>query len=137
MKTATWGELERFFRCDGWTEVRRTGDVRYERELPDGELLRSARSAGKSSQTIGRDRFAEILRVQLKVDATAFWICVRTCVPVPRPALVAAPSTTRLSAWIARRLEQELELRSDQISRMKLTDAEAQRLLDEHRSRPR
>lgn len=137
MKTATWGELELFFRCDRWTEVRRTGDVRYEKELPDGELLRSARSAGKSGQTIGRDRFAEILRAQLKVDATAFWTCVKTCLPVPRPASVATPPTARLSAWIARWLEPELGLRSDQIASMRLTDADAERLLDEHRSRPR
>lgn len=137
MKTATWGELERFFRCDGWTEVRRTGDVRYERELPDGELLRSARSSGKSSETIGRDNFAEIVRVQLKVDATAFWTCVKTCRPVPRPATIASRPPARLSAWIARRLEQELGLRSDQIASMQLTNADAERLLDEHRSRPR
>lgn len=137
MKTATWGELERFFKCDGWTQVRRTGDVRYEKELPDGELLRSARSAGKASQTIGRDRFAEILRAQLKVDTSAFWACVKTCLPVPRPPSVATPPTARLSAWIARRLEQELGLRPDQIAGMRLTDAHAERLLDEHRSRPR
>jgi len=137
VKTATWGELERFFRCDGWTEVRRTGDVRYERELSDGELLRSARSSGKSDETIGPDRFAEILRVQLKVDAIAFWTCVKTCRPVPRPATVAPPPPARLSAWIARQVERELGLRSDQIAAMKITDADAQRLLDEHRSRPR
>jgi len=136
MKPATWGELERFFRCDGWTEVRRTGDIHYEKELPDGELLRSSRSSGKSTETIGRDKFAEILRVQLKVEATTFWTCVKTCEPVPRPAVVAPPPP-RLSAWIARRLERELGLRSDQIAGMKLTDPDAQRLLDEHRARPR
>lgn len=137
MKPATWDELERFFKCDGWTEVRRTGDIHYEKELPDGELLRSGRSSGKSAETIGRDKFSEILRVQLKVDATAFWTCVRTCAPVPRPAAVAPPSPAGLSAWIARRLERELGLRSDEIAAMNPTNADAQRLLDEFRSRPR
>lgn len=136
MKPATWAELERFFRCDGWTEVRRTGDIHYEKELPDGELLRSGRSSGKSTATIGRDKFSDILRVQLKVDQTAFWMCVRRCTPVPRPAPLPPQSPARLSAWIARRLERELGLRPDQIADRRLTDVEAQRLLDEFRSQP-
>ena len=137
MKPATWAELERFFRCDGWTEVRRTGDIHYEKELPDGELLRSGRSSGKSTETIGRDKFADILRVQLKVDAATFWTCVRTCTPVPRPAPVPPEAPIRLSAWIARRLERELGSRPDQIAERKLNDVDAQRLLDDFRSRPR
>lgn len=46
----TWREFERFLAIDGWVEVRRTGHVSYEKELPDGEILQTHRSlAGDKS----------------------------------------------------------------------------------------
>lgn len=64
MRSATWGDLRKFFEADRWKLDRTTGDAHYEKLLPDGTLLRSKRSLGKDTQVIGPDLFRRILRVQ-------------------------------------------------------------------------
>lgn len=135
MKPATWADLEKFFRADGWTEVRRTGDIHYENHLPTGEVLRSSRSSGKFTTTIGRVLFAEMLRVQLGVDAATFWEIVLRGKPAPRPAPEQPVVAPQLPTWLARRLQRELGLRPDQL--FGLTEAEATKRLEEFRSRPK
>ena len=41
MRTATYDEILRFLRIDGWVPVRTTGHVHYEKRLPSGETLRA------------------------------------------------------------------------------------------------
>lgn len=126
--------MARFFAADDWREVRRTGDIRYEKALPSGDLLRSKRPSGKTSEAIGPDLFHEILRMQLRVSVAAFWKCVDTGKPVPRPSEPLPVRQPSLPAWLARALERELGLRADQL--IGVPEDEARRRLDEHRSRP-
>ena len=135
MKPATWADLEVFFKADDWVELRRTSDIHYEKELPGGEVLRSSRSSGKSGTAIGKDKFSEILRVQLKIDAKTFWSCVESGKPVERRVAEQAPARPRLPAWLARQLEREMGLRPDQL--VGLTEDEAHGRLMAFRSRPR
>ena len=41
MRPATYDEILRFLRIDGWVPVRTTGHVHYEKRLPSGETLRT------------------------------------------------------------------------------------------------
>lgn len=134
MRAATWGDLARFFVADGWTETRRTGDIRYEKPLPTGELLRSKRPSGKTGETIGPDLFREILRTQLRVSVSAFWECIDAGVPVVRPSGPLPDRSASLPAWLAAALERELGLRGDELIGM--TEEEARHRLYEHRARP-
>lgn len=134
MRSATWGDLRKFFKADGWHLERATGDAHYEKVLRDGTLLRSKRSLGKDHDAIATDLFRQILRVQLHVSDPDFWDAVRSGKPVARPgaALPAAPTT--LPAWLVQRLRHEVGLSEKAISR--LSEADARRRLEEHRSGP-
>jgi hypothetical protein len=83
VRTPTWGEVERFCTIDGWTEVRRTGHVFYEKVLPSGTLLRTHRSFA-SRKTMSPGRFKAILRFQLLVTEEQFWRALETGRPVDR-----------------------------------------------------
>lgn len=134
MRAATWGDLRKFLRADRWQLIRTTGDAHYEKVLPDGTLLRSKRSLGKDSDTIGPDLFRQILRVQLRVSEAEFWEAVRRGKPVDRPS-GPAPAMPALPLWLVERLQIEVGLSAIAISR--LSEAEARRKLEKHRSRPR
>lgn len=135
MRSPRWSDLARFFAADGWEEIRRTGDIRYEKDLGDGEVLRSKRPSGKSDEAIGADLFHEILRVQLRVSARAFWQCVDNGRPAARPSSPLPDPIPGLPAWLAAALERELGLRAADLAGM--SEADARHALDEHRSRPR
>lgn len=134
MRSATWGDLRRFFKADGWRLDRATGDAHYEKLLGDGTLLRSKRSLGKDSEAIGRDLFRTILRVQLRVSEAEFWKAVRSGESVPRPSPALPDGATGLPAWLWERLRRELGLSDSAIAR--LSEHQARRKLEEHRSRP-
>lgn len=134
MRSATWGDLRQFFRVDGWKLVRTTGDAHYEKVLPDGALLRSKRSIGKDSDAIGPDLFRQILRVQLSVSEADFWEAVRHGKPVSRPSAPPPPAPT-LPAWLVERLRREVGISETAIAR--LSEGQARKKLDEHRTRPR
>ena len=135
MRPATWGDLRKFFTADRWRLDRTTGDAHYEKVLPDGTLLRSKRSLGKDSQTIGQDLFRTILRVQLRVSEADFWKAVRTGKPAVRPSSPLPEPRAGLPAWLVERLRSEVGLSESAIAR--LSEDEARQRLDDHRSRPR
>jgi len=135
VKTATWADLARFFKADVWVEDRRTGDIRYEKVLDSGDVLRSKRPSGKTDEAISKDLFGAILRIQLRVSSQEFWDCIESGTPVARPGRPLEPPSTALPLWLARRLHAELGLREAEIAGM--TEAEARRLLDDFRSRPK
>lgn len=136
MRTATWSDLGRFFEVDGWQQTRQTGDIHFEKVLVDTrEVLQSKMSAGKGSVTIGRNLFAEICRMQLRVTQQQFWACLETGQPAPRPAPTAPEPANAMPAWLAIRLHAEIGLTLREIS--ELTESQARQMLDEFRSRPR
>lgn len=83
MRTPTWAQIEKFCRLDGWSEVRRTGHVHFEKVLGDGTVLRTHRSFA-SRKTMSPGRFNAILRYQIRVTAEQFWETVDTGEPVDR-----------------------------------------------------
>jgi hypothetical protein len=135
VRSATWGDLRKFFKADRWKLDRTTGDAHYEKVLPHGTLLRSKRSLGKDSETIGPDLFRAILRVQLRVSEADFWKAVRSGEPVARPSAPLPTAAAGVPAWLAERLRREVGLNDSAIGR--LSEDEARRKLEEHRSRPR
>ena len=134
MRSSTWGDLRKFFKADRWKLDRTTGDAHYEKVLGDDTLLRSKRSLGKDSDSIGPDLFRQILRVQLRVSEADFWHAVRSGKPATRPS-APLPSRIGLPAWLAERLRREVGLSDSAIGR--LSEDEARRRLEKHRSRPR
>lgn len=133
MRSATWGDLRKFFKADRWKLDRRTGDAHYEKVLGDGTFLRSKRSLEKDSDSIGPDLFRQILRAQLRVSEADFWQAIRSGKPVTRPS-APLPSPIGLPAWLAESLRREVGLSDSAIAR--LSEAEGRRRLEEHRSRP-
>jgi len=83
VRTPTWAQVERFCRIDGWTEVRRTGHVHFEKVLPDGTVLRTHRSFA-SRKTMSSGRFRAVLRYQLSISEEQFWQALATRKPVDR-----------------------------------------------------
>lgn len=135
MRSATWGDLRKFFKADRWKLDRTTGDAHYEKVLPDRTLLRSKRSLGKDTEAIGRDLFRAILRVQLHASEADFWRAVREGEPVARPSAPLPEPRAGLPAWLAERLRREVGLSESEIAR--LSEDEARQRLDERRSGPR
>lgn len=83
MRTPSWADVERFCRVDGWSEVRRSGHVFYEKVLADGTVLRTHRSFS-SRKTMSPGRFKAILRYQLHVTEAQFREALETRKPVQR-----------------------------------------------------
>jgi hypothetical protein len=117
VRSATWGDLRKFLKADGWRLDRTTGDAHDEKLLPDGALLRSKRSVGKDTGAIGRDVFRQILRVQLRVSEADFWATVRSGKPAARPS-APPPPAPGLPAWLAERLRLEVGLSEATIARL-------------------
>ena len=85
MRTPTWAQIERFWRIDGWREVRRSDHVFYEKVLAEGVVLRTHRSFS-SRKTMSPGRFKAILRYQLRVTEEQFWLALDTRSAVDRSA---------------------------------------------------
>jgi hypothetical protein len=83
VRTPTWAQIERFCVVDGWSEVRRSDHVFFEKALPDGTVLRTHRSLS-SRKTMSPGRFKAILRYQLRVTEEQFWQALETRRPVDR-----------------------------------------------------
>lgn len=83
MRTPTWAQIEKFCRLDGWSEVRRTGHVHFEKVLADGTVLRTHRSFA-SRKTMSPGRFKAILRHQLLVTEEQFWATLDSGKPTDR-----------------------------------------------------
>lgn len=130
----TWREFERFLTIDGWSEIRRTGHVFYEKVLVNGEILQTHRSLA-SDKTMGMGRFRQILALQLRVSSAEFWTALVTGDPVPRPSPNPEVGPAALPLWLAMALERELGLSSFEING--LDEGTARTILDDHRARPR
>lgn len=91
---------ERFCTTEGWTRRKSargrkgTDHVRYEFALPNGELLYTRISHPVDRSDYGPNRWAHILRDQLKVTEEVFWECVNDGV---HPDRGGAPGPTRES----------------------------------------
>ncbi|MCY7420036.1 MAG: hypothetical protein LH650_16420 [Chloroflexi bacterium] len=90
MRISQPGDLAEFFNHDGWTEVRSTNHVHYEKQFPTGELLESHRSFG--SKPLGPNTFKLFLSMQVKLSEAEFWEVMRTSssrragrAPLPSP----------------------------------------------------
>ncbi len=83
MRTPTRAQIERFCRIDGWSEVRRSDHVFYEKVLADGRVLRTHPSLS-SRKPMSPGRFKAILRYQLCVSGEQFWQALDTRKPVDR-----------------------------------------------------
>lgn len=93
---------KQFCRVEGWTRVRdargRTGThhVTYELDLADGRVLRTRISHPVDRGTYGASLWKHVLRDQLDVDESRFWVCVRDgTLPdrrVPEPPAAALPA---------------------------------------------
>jgi hypothetical protein len=132
VKTPDPSELAQFFKYDGWTEVRSTNHVHYEKQLATGELLESHRSFG--SKPLGANTFKLFLSLQAKLSEAEFWEVLRTKTPAPRPSPAPEPKPATLPLWLGVGLE-KLGVPRDRIA--ELSQEEANALLDELRSRPR
>ena len=133
MRTPSWGEIEEFCRSDGWDLIRETDHSFFRKVLADGTLLET-HSSFSSSKTMSADRFALILRTQLRVSARAFWDTLRTGEAVSRPSAPLPDAPPSLPAWLIRSLKREVGLTDDDIS--SLSEVAAHRLLVDHRSSP-
>ncbi|MGL4819984.1 MAG: type II toxin-antitoxin system HicA family toxin [Bacilli bacterium] len=61
----SWKEFERFLIKEGWVLVRENGrDKRYEKVLPNGEILTT--SVSKGTGEIGKGLFRKILKQQVR-----------------------------------------------------------------------
>jgi hypothetical protein len=134
MRTPTWSQVEAFCRKDGWEEIRETDHVFYRRVLENGTVLETHRSFS-TKKTMRGDRFALILRTQLRVSAADFWASLRSGRPAPRSTAPPRDAPPLLPAWLVRALEREAGQTEAEIA--ELDEEKARRLLDEHRSRPR
>ena len=83
MRTPTWAQIERFCVVDGWSDVRRSDHVFFEKVLADGTVLRTHRSFS-SRKTMSPGRFKAILRYQLRVTEVQFRTSLDTRSPVDR-----------------------------------------------------
>jgi hypothetical protein len=132
VKTPRPSELAEFFKYDGWTEVRGTDHVHYEKQLATGELLESHRSFG--NKPLGGNTFKLFLSLQVKISEAEFWEVLRTKRPAPRPSPGPEPKPATLPLWLGVGLE-KLGVPRERIT--ELTREEAKALLDGLRSSPK
>ena len=130
MRTATYDEILRFLRIDGWVPVRTTGHVHYEKRLPSGETLRT-HASWSGQKTMSPGRFHAILHDQLRVGADEFWEALRTRKPPGRPSPSVPPAPTGLPLWLSRALVAEAGFTEHEL--VGLTEGEAAQTLDTHR----
>jgi hypothetical protein len=132
VKVASYGDIERFCRADGWQQERSTSHVTWTRSLPAGELLRTSISHAADKQP-SKGRFKAILRDQLKVSEPEFWEAVASGKPVARPGSPEAAPTPSLPAYLVAVLTSDLHLTPEQLTT--LGHEEARRLVHEYWAR--
>jgi hypothetical protein len=106
----TFRDLKRYLERSGWTLVERrtrrrsaTGDHwRYEKDLPDGTILRTKVSHRLNKQ-IGDDLFARIPRDQLQISRAQFEAVLAGESP-DEPRVSTAPAGPSLPGWLVLRL---------------------------------
>jgi hypothetical protein len=108
---------------EGWRRVRdarggRTGThhVTDELDLPDGRTLRTRISHPPDRTDYGASLFAHILRDQLAVSETEFWVCVGDGVPPERGVL--ASSSVSIPADLVHLLIHRVGLHEDDVKAM-------------------
>ncbi|MEO8897874.1 MAG: hypothetical protein ABI473_04110 [Candidatus Dormibacter sp.] len=101
--------------------------------MADGTVLET-HSSFSSSKTVSANRFALILRTQLRVSAQAFWDTLRTGETALRPSAPLPDMPPSLPAWLLRSLKREVGLTDDDTS--SLSEVAAHQLLIDHRSSP-
>jgi hypothetical protein len=134
VRTPTWAQVEEFCRKDRWEEVRATDHVFFRKVLQDGSVLETHRSFS-AKKSMSEDRFALILRTQLRVTAAAFWDTLRSGRPAPRPSAPLPASAETLPGWLVQALIHEVGLSAEVIAG--LDERQARRLLADFRSQPR
>lgn len=67
---ATWKELDRYCKNDGWMLYKETDHLYYMKVLEDGRILRTKVSKGTGE--IGKHLFQEILKKQLETNKEHF-----------------------------------------------------------------
>lgn len=132
MKKPAWAEIEAFCRADGWTEVRSTDHVQWEKVLRN-ETLRTHRSFA-SDKTMSPGRFSSILKLQLKVTEEQFWETLRTGKPARRPSPGPLPEPVALPLWLHHALVAEVGMAEDDLQGLAVD--QAQKTIDAHRSKP-
>lgn len=121
--SASWGEVEQFCKNDGWTGIRKTKHVFYEKALDSGEVLQCKVSHARD-KVPSPGRFKAVLAHELKVPKEEFWECLRTGEPVARPAAVEEV-VVQHPAWVVIVLKRDLHLSDDEIDALSREDAEA------------
>jgi hypothetical protein len=127
----SWGHIDAFCAADGWSQVRETDHVHWEKVLPSGETLKTHRSMA-ADKPIKPNLFGLILREQLRVNREQFWTAIETGRPVERPVeLDEGPP--EYPAWVLFGLA---KYGHDEERVRQMTPTEAERLLQELWSRP-
>ncbi|MBB5640137.1 hypothetical protein [Cryobacterium roopkundense] len=103
-------------------------DRNYELALWDGQILRTRISRPLDRSTYSAGMWTHILRMQLAVDAEAFWACVRDKKLPDRGAPETVTQREPLPLYLVRALS---ELGVDESESLELTAAEAAQLLSE------
>jgi hypothetical protein len=98
-RTPTWDEIEQFCKVDGWSPDRTTDHVHWKKTLESGEQLETHRSLA-GSKSMSQNRFALILREQLKVSRAEFWEALATGEPVHRPVRELEPLPPQHPLWV-------------------------------------
>jgi hypothetical protein len=136
----TWGEVRSFLEADRWRPIpsgerggSQSDHIFYEKVLANGRVLQTHISHSLDKRPHPHV-FALILREQLEVSRTDFWECIRSGRPVDRPVPVEAAPKEH-PAWVVQVLAGELHMTGEEIMALELDEAE--RLVQEHWSRPR
>ncbi len=126
---------QRFCIVDGWEDVRsaeegRGGHLICEKQLPDGQVLRTRIGLPPDQSTYAANMWSHILRDQLDVDAQTFWNVVDRGEPAPRTARPAPPAHTQIRVDLAWRLVNEAGVTEEELASM--TAAEASQRMAQH-----
>lgn len=95
----TWGDIDAFCKADGWSAVRTTDHVHWEKTLASGEVLSTHRSFA-AEKAIGLNTFATILREQLRVNKSEFWAAINSGTPVDRPVDPLEDAPPQYPLWV-------------------------------------
>lgn len=137
MRPATFDEIDRFCKIDGWQLVRATGHNRWEKTYrcpgfnEDFNLWTETSHAGNNSPSPGVWRV--ILREQLKISEDDFWDVLHSANPFNRCPPPPPRQAPRVPANLARQLERDLHFGAKQIEGM--SKEKALELLREHWSK--
>jgi predicted RNA binding protein YcfA (HicA-like mRNA interferase family) len=120
---ATFGDLEKFLKNDGWSEEpnlargrSRGGDHRrYAKPRPSGMPLRTKVSRHPHDE-IGPDLFGRILRDQLRVTEEEFWSVVRG--QGGEQQAKSAPPSQGTPGWLVQRLIHTAGMSEDEVLRL-------------------